>query len=87
MSAIWCAMMQDGQLVGVGSPGIRHDGVVCAQGGGLGLDMVGRGSCVAVGVLDVVFVKSSAEAGVGKSFEAMISDYLLVRVCVCGGDN
>ena len=74
-------MMQDGQLVGVGSPGIRHGGVVCAQAGGLGLDIVGWGSCVGIGV----FVKPSVEAGVGESFEAMISGSLWLRKCVCGG--
>jgi hypothetical protein len=62
---------------------MRHGGVVCAQAGGLGLDIVGWGSCVGVGVLDVVFVKSSAEAGVGESFEAMASGSLWLRECVC----
>jgi hypothetical protein len=61
--------MQDGQLVGVGRPEMRHGGMECAQDGGLGLDW---GSCVAVVVSEVGFAESPVATGVDKSLEDML---------------
>jgi hypothetical protein len=61
--------MQDGQLVGVGRPEMRHGGMECAQDGGLG---IGWGSCVAVVVSEVGFAESPVATGVDKSLEDML---------------